>query len=299
MKMHYRVTHTTTYEYSEPVSICHNEARLVPRQTAHQRPLGTRLVIEPSAAVMTEDSDYYGNFVHFFTLQEAHRRLAVTAISAVELASYEPPALSLSPAWESVRDRVRADRSPAGLSALEYTLASPHVRSIDGLAAYAAVSFGRGRPLLDAVLELTRRIRDDFKYQPGATGVATPLEDVLELKRGVCQDFAHLQIAMLRALGLPARYVSGYVHNAPAPGQRRNEGGDASHAWLAVWSPESGYVDFDPTNGCIPSDEHITLAWGRDFSDTSPLRGVILGGGSHVVRVRVDVLRGEEPRHAG
>jgi len=289
--MLYRVTHTTTYEYSEPVSICHNEARLVPRRTAQQRPLGTRLAVEPSAAVMTEDTDYYGNVVHFFTLQEAHLRLGVTARSDVDITPYEPPALSLSTPWEVVRDRVRLDKSPAGIGALEYTLASPHVRIIDGLLGYAAPSFPPGRPLLEAVFELTKRIRKDFKYQPGTTGVTTPLEEVMELKRGVCQDFAHLQIGMLRSLGLPARYVSGYVHNAPAPGQRRNEGGDASHAWISVWSPCFGYVDFDPTNGSIPSDEHITLAWGRDFSDTSPLRGVILGGGSHVVRVGVDVLR--------
>ena len=141
------------------------------------------------------------------------------------------------------------------------------------------------------MFELTRRIREDFKYEPGSTTVATPLDRVMEARRGVCQDFAHLEIGMLRMLGIPARYVSGYIHNAPPAGKPRLIGVDASHAWLSAWCPGFGYVDFDPTNGCIPNDEHVTLAWGRDFSDTSPLRGVILGGGQHVVRVGVDVAR--------
>jgi transglutaminase-like putative cysteine protease len=289
--MLYRVSHSTTYEYSDAVSICHNEARLSPRRTEYQSPLSTRLVIEPAAAVLAEDRDYFGNVVHFFTLEEAHLRLSVTACSEIDLLPYERPALSLSPAWESVRDAVRQDRSGEGLRALEYTLDSPHVRQLPGLLDYAQPSFGKGRPLLEAVFELTTRIFTEFKYEPGSTSVATPLATVLETRRGVCQDFAHLQIGMLRALGLPARYVSGYIHNAPPPGQAKLQGADASHAWLSVWCPGFGYVDFDPTNGSIPSDEHLTLAWGRDFSDTSPLRGVILGGGNHLVRVGVDVVR--------
>jgi transglutaminase-like putative cysteine protease len=289
--MRYLVRHTTSYEYSEPVSICHNEARLVPRQTPYQRPLASRLVVEPSTPTLTPDTDYFGNVVHFFTLEEAHIRLAVSAISEVDLTPFEPPALMLSPAWNGVRDRVRRDRSPEGLRAFELTLDSPHVRRAQPLIDYAAASFPPGRPLLDAVFELTRRIRADFVYQPGATTIATPLDRVLESRRGVCQDFAHLQIGMLRSLGIPTRYVSGYVHNTPPPGRPRLVGADASHAWLSAWCPGFGFVDFDPTNGCIPSDEHVTLAWGRDFSDTSPLRGVILGGGQHLVRVGVEVAR--------
>lgn len=289
--MLYRVTHSTSYEYSEAVSICHNEARLSPRRTENQLPVATRLLIEPAAVVLAEDRDYFGNVVHFFTLEEAHFRLCVTATSEIDLVPYERPVLSLSPAWESVRDSARHERSVEGLRALEYTLESPHVRFCPGLREYAAPSFSKGRPLLEAVLELTTRIFTEFNYEPGATSVATPLAEVLETRRGVCQDFAHLQIGMLRSLGLPARYVSGYIHNAPAPGSPRLQGADASHAWLSVWCPGFGYVDFDPTNGTIPSDEHIVLAWGRDFSDTSPLRGVILGGGNHIVRVGVDVER--------
>lgn len=289
--MRYRIAHTTTYEYSEPVSICHNEARLVPRATSCQQPFGTRLAIEPSAAGLTEDRDYFGNVVHFFTLEEAHFRFSVTAFSEVDVTPYEQPALALSPAWESVREAARCDASPDGLRALEYTLESPYVRFSDGLFEYAAPSFFARRPLLEAVFDLTRRVYADFKYEPGSTTVATPLGEVLETRRGVCQDFAHLQLGMLRMFGLPARYVSGYVHTCPPPGRPRLQGADATHAWVSVYCPGYGYVDFDPTNGCIPKDEHITLAWGRDFSDTSPLRGVILGGGDHRVRVGVDVLR--------
>jgi transglutaminase-like putative cysteine protease len=288
--MRYRIVHTTTYEYRESVSICHNEARLVPRTTSCQKPSGTRIVVEPTPAALVEERDYFGNVVHSFTLQEAHLRLAVSAVSEVELVPYEPPALALSPAWESVRDGVKRDLTFEGLRALEYTLESPHVRVSDELRAYALPSFVAGRPLLEAVFELTRRIFADFKYEPGSTTVATPVEEVLSTRRGVCQDFAHLQIGMLRSLGLPVRYVSGYVHNAPREGQPRLTGADASHAWLSAFCPGYGFVDFDPTNGLIPKDEHITLAWGRDFSDTSPLRGVILGGGTHGVRVGVDVL---------
>jgi transglutaminase-like putative cysteine protease len=288
--MRYRIAHTTSYEYRESVSTCHNEARLVPRSTANQKPCGTQISIEPTASMLVEDRDYFGNAVHFFMLEEAHHRLTVTAHSEVELVPYESPVLSLSPAWEAVRDSVRADLTPDGLRALEYTMESPYVRFSEELFRYAAESFYARRPLLEAVFDLTRRIYLDFEYDPGATTVATPLHEVLQTRRGVCQDFAHLGLGMLRTLGLPARYVSGYINNAPPPGQIKLQGVDASHAWLSVFCPGFGYVDFDPTNGSIPHAEHITLAWGRDFSDTSPLRGVILGGGSHRLSVGVDVV---------
>jgi len=289
--MRYRISHLTSYEYSEPVSICHNEARLVPLATSHQRPLTTRISIEPTASVLVEDRDYFGNVTHFFTLQEAHLRLAVTAVSEVEVNPYEAPALSLSMAWEAVRDRARSDRSAEGLRAFEYSLASAHPRPSPLLLEYASSTFSPKRPLLEAVYELTKRIHTEFRYLPGSTTVSTPVEEVFEKRQGVCQDFAHLEIAMLRGLGLPACYVSGYVNTAPAPGQPKLQGADASHAWISVWCPGFGYVDFDPTNGTLPRDEHITLARGRDFADVSPIRGVILGGGDHRVRVAVDVHR--------
>lgn len=290
--MRYRINHVTTYDYSESVSISHNEARLVPRATTYQRPLGARLSVEPTATVMVEDVDYFGNVAHFFILQEAHVRLSVKATSEVELLPFEPPALALSMAWEQVREHVQSDRSLEGLRALEFGMDSPQIqKATPGLVEYAAQSFTPRRPVLEAVFDLTRRIQADFAYIPGSTNVSTPLSTVLATRQGVCQDFAHLEIGMLRAFGIPACYVSGYIQTVPAPGQPKLEGADATHAWVSAYCPGFGYVDFDPTNGCIPRDEHITLARGRDFSDASPLRGVILGGGDHVVRVGVDVVR--------
>jgi transglutaminase-like putative cysteine protease len=289
--MVYRVTHITSYEYSDSVSICHNEARLTPRNTSHQHLLRSQLLVEPIVATHDRGTDYYGNTVHWFALQEAHAHLNVTAVSEVDVSPFIAPAAQLSDPWELARDRIHDDHSREVLSAREFTFESPHIRFDPDLVAYAEASFAKGRPLLEAVLDLTRRIHEEFQYQPGSTTVATPLREVLRARRGVCQDFAHLQIGMLRSLGLSARYVSGYIYNRPPGDAPALTGADASHAWLSVYAPGFGFVDFDPTNGVIPSDEHVTLAWGRDFSDASPLKGVIIGGGDHVVRVSVDVAR--------
>jgi transglutaminase-like putative cysteine protease len=247
--------------------------------------------VEPTVAALTSETDYFGNVVHWFSLQEAHTRFSVTAMSEVDVKPFEPPAPGLSGSWETTRDRLRTDRNPETLAAYELTFESAHVKPDAELAEYARASFVPGRPLLDAALDLTRRIHAEFQYEPGSTTVATPAKDVLKARRGVCQDFAHLEIAMLRTLGLAARYVSGYVYNRPKEGERLLTGADASHAWLGLYVPSFGYVDLDPTNGVIPSDEHVTLAWGRDFSDASPLKGVILGGGAHRLTVAVDVAR--------
>jgi transglutaminase-like putative cysteine protease len=289
--MVYRVSHVTSYRYAQPVSICHNEARLTPRSTPNQRLLRSQLLVEPAVATHDRGVDYFGNVVHWFALQEAHTHLDVTAVSEVDISPFQAPAAALSGPWEQTRERLRVDRSSDGLGAYEFVFESPHIRFDADLVAYAQASFPRGRPLLEAVLDLTRRIHKEFQYQPGSTTVATPLREVLRAKRGVCQDFAHVQIGMLRSLGLSARYVSGYIFNQPKEGQKKLTGADASHAWVGVYCPDFGYVDFDPTNGVIPSDEHVTLAWGRDFSDASPLKGVILGGGEHTVSVAVDVAR--------
>ena len=289
--MVYRVTHITSYEYAEPVSICHNEARLTPRSTTHQHLLRSQLLVEPTVATHDRGQDYFGNTVHWFALQEAHTHLSVTAVSEVDVSPYVAPAAQLSDPWEIARDRIREERSPDALAARELTFESPHVRLDPDLIAYAEASFPKGRPLLEAVLDLTRRIFKEFQYQPGSTTVATPVKEVLRARRGVCQDFAHVELGMLRSLGLAARYVSGYIYNRPPGDEPVLTGADASHAWLSVYAPGLGYVDFDPTNGVIPSHEHVTLAWGRDFSDASPLKGVILGGGNHTVGVSVDVAR--------
>jgi transglutaminase-like putative cysteine protease len=289
--MVYRISHVTSYDYSDAVSICHNEARLTPRATDHQRVLRSQLLVEPAVASLVQETDYFGNVVHWFSLQEAHTRLSVTAMSEVDVKRFEPPAAGLSAPWETVRDELRSERSPESLAAYELTFESTHVKLDAELADYARPSFVAGRPLLAAALDLTRRIHAEFQYEPGSTTVATPPKEVLRARRGVCQDFAHLEIAMLRSLGLAARYVSGYVYNRPKAGERVLTGADASHAWLGLYVPGFGYVDLDPTNGVIPSDEHVTLAWGRDFSDASPLKGVILGGGAHQLTVAVDVDR--------
>jgi transglutaminase-like putative cysteine protease len=200
------------------------------------------------------------------------------------------PLFSHSPAWEQVQELLPADHSWNGLSAYQYIFNSLRVSSGPALAAYARVSFPARRPLLEAVLHLTRRIHEDFRFDSKATEVNTPVEAFFEKRAGVCQDFAHLQIACIRSLGLPARYVSGYLRTMPPPGKPRLVGADASHAWCSAWCPTHGWVDFDPTNNCVPSDGHITVAWGRDYSDVSPIHGVLLGGARHTLKVAVDVM---------
>jgi transglutaminase-like putative cysteine protease len=287
--MRYRVTHTTTYSYEEAVSVSHNEARITPRRTAGQSPQRTQLVVDPMPAALFTDVDYFGNTLHSFSLEESHQKLTVTAVSDVDVEGVSAPAHDLTPAWETVPELLRRDRSKPGLEAVGYTFASPLARHDADMRAYALESFTPERPMLEAAYELTQRIHGEFAYQPGTTSIATPLSVVMQARRGVCQDFAHLQIAMLRSLGLPVRYVSGYVRNEPAPGRPRLTGADASHAWVSLYTPGFGYVDLDPTNGSLPSDEHVTVAWGRDFGDVSPLKGVILGGRAHTLFVDVDV----------
>ncbi len=285
----YRVRHTTTYAYEETVSICHNEVRLVPRATAAQECRRTTLAIDPAPAVLHPHVDYFGNPTSFFTLEEPHHRMVVTAESELAL---EAPAVvepTSTPAWDGLRNRMACDLSPDGLAAFEFAFESPHAPGLPELAAWAAPSFPKGRPVLEGALDLTRRIHRGFAYRPGATSVMTPVSEVFAARAGVCQDFAHLEIACLRALGLAARYVSGYVRTRRADGREALVGADASHAWVSLHCGPAGWVDLDPTNDGVPSDEHLTLAWGRDYGDVSPIKGVILGGGEHTVDVAVDV----------
>jgi transglutaminase-like putative cysteine protease len=284
-----RVVHRTTYAYSETVTTAHHEARLGPREHEHQRRLSHQLEILPVPAVRRRRFDYFGNRTVHFCLSEPHRSLEVVATSLVELRAPHPLDLQRSPAWETVRDRLRDDRRRDVLDAYQMTFDSPHVALSPELAAYAAPSFPPKRPLLEAVRDLTRRVHADFAYDTRATTVSTTVAQVLAARRGVCQDFAHLQVGCLRALGLAGRYVSGYLRTRPAPGQPRLVGADASHAWIATFVPELGWVDFDPTNDLMPAADHITVAHGRDFADVTPLRGVILGGGAHTHSVSVDV----------
>lgn len=282
----YDVVHTTEYDYSESVAVSHHQARLSPRILPHQQPLQHDLTIEPPPAVMTTHTDYFGNAVTFFAMQGAHKRLTVRARSRVALQAASVPSPSDTPPWEAV-----ADRATLPLEALEFLFDSASIPANADLAAYALASFPQGRPLLEAVLDLTGRIYKEFMFDREATTVATPLADVFTSRRGVCQDFARLEIACLRSLGLPARYISGYLETLPPPGGKRLVGADASHAWLAVYCPGAGWIQVDPTNNVLPSLRHVTVAWGRDYHDVSPIHGVILGGGKHTLRVNVDVVR--------
>jgi transglutaminase-like putative cysteine protease len=287
--MTFEVVHTTEYDYSEPVLVSHHVARLSPRALAQQDCLHHELEIDPAPAVRATHVDYFGNAVAFFAMQGAHSRLTVRARSTVAVRAKTRPNPFDTPPWDAA-----PGPSALPLDAIEYAFESTVPRSSaasDDLAAYARPSFPRGRPLIDAVIELTRRIHEDFTYDRRATTVATPLADVFRSRRGVCQDFAHLEIACLRSLGLSARYISGYLGTAPPQDKPRLVGADASHAWLAVYCHGVGWIDVDPTNNVLPSDSHVTLAWGRDYGDVSPIRGVILGGRGHSLRVDVEVTR--------
>jgi transglutaminase-like putative cysteine protease len=286
--MKYRIAHTTTYSYRDAVSLCQNVAHLSPRTCAWQRAEPHILSITPDPAVIEERVDYFGNPVQYFTIQEPHRELTVAVEHVIAVDPRPLPAATDS--WEAIRDRLKTDHSPDWLEASQFAFASRYVPLDDRYAEYAAASFAPNRSILEAALDLTHRIHTDFTYDPQATTLATPVADVFDQKRGVCQDFAHLQLAMLRSLGLAAQYVSGYLQTITPPGQERLVGADATHAWLRIFCGDDGWIDLDPTNGLIPGDRHIWLAWGRDYDDVSPLKGVILGGGTHTVSVAVDVV---------
>jgi transglutaminase-like putative cysteine protease len=286
----YRVRHVTTYTYEDPVSVSHHLLRLTPRNLPGQVCHETQISILPEPPVTTTGSDYFGNIQTFFTLQEPHDSLVVEATSELEVHAAKPPDLSASPPWETVVESLVTDHSEEGLDAYQFVFDSQRVAASRELADYARSAFPTGRPLLQAVLELMRKLHRDFRFDAKATEVSTPVQEFFQKRRGVCQDFAHLQIACLRSLGLPARYISGYLRTLPPPGQPRLVGADASHAWCSAWSPGAGWVDFDPTNNCVPTDGHITVAWGRDYSDVSPIHGVLLGGAKHTLDAGVDVM---------
>lgn len=294
--MKYRIRHVTRYHYSEAVNLCRNEACLLVRDTEHQRCHSSVLQISPTATDYHERSDFFGNRRTHFAIQQPHDTLTVTAISDVEVfpqVSLQQP--EQSHPWDAVVEMLRTQRTPDIIAVMPYRFASPLVPLLPPLFDYARASMLPGRPLLAATIDLMQRIYQDFTYDPTSTTIATPLAEVLEKRRGVCQDFAHVAIGCLRSLGLAARYVSGYIETLPPPGQERLIGADASHAWFAVYLPGYGWFDFDPTNNHQPMEQHITVAWGRDFADVSPLKGIALGGGKHQVVVSVDVARQSIP----
>lgn len=285
--MHYRVTHTTRYRYTNPVLLCHNQARLIPLNDERQQCHRQLLTVDPQPSVVWQRRDYFGNQVTYFSVEGPHRELSVTMVSEVETHPAPMPAEDM--AWESVRERLKAAAEPELRLQQQYLLSSKLVPSLPELRSYAAVSFEPGAGLLAAATDLMRRIHADFKYDPTATSVATPLQQVWQQRRGVCQDFAHLAIAAVRSLGLCSGYVSGYLETLPPPGQPKLVGSDASHAWFSVYLPEFGWLEFDPTNDQMPNEQYVVLARGRDYADVAPLRGVIYGGGTHSMDVSVDV----------
>lgn len=285
----YRVTHETTYVYSDKVTSAHQLAHLKPRNTPWQRVSYHKLDIEPSPVERYEGTDYFGNGVVRFMIDAPHDVLRVTAESVVEIDSHAPDAATVSPPWEEALATPGVWGPQVDLDLEQYRLASPMVPVLPESGDYARESFTAGRPWLEAALELARRIHAGFSYDPKATTVTTQVREVLEHRRGVCQDFAHLMLSCLRSLGLPARYVSGYVLNYVPEGRARLSGADASHAWVAAHCPQLGWVAFDPTNGKLADLEFVTLGWGREFSDISPLSGVVLGGATQTLSVVVNV----------
>lgn len=286
--MNYRVRHSTQYSYTDAVPICQNQVRLAPRSLAGQQVERFQLVVNPEPDEINWRRDSFGNRVDSFSILEPHKVLSVTSSSEIRVQSPEPLP-EVTPDWEQIVQEVRSHRSAAYLDAYQFTFASPYIPRQHQFADYAAQSFVAGTPVLPAVMSLTQRIHQDFEYDPTATSLSTPVEEVFASRRGVCQDFAHLQIACLRSLGIPAKYVSGYLRTIPPEGQARLVGADASHAWVAVFCGNSGWIYCDPTNNVIPSADHITLAWGRDYGDVCPVRGVFVGGGQHSLTITVDV----------
>jgi transglutaminase-like putative cysteine protease len=286
----YRVVHETRYQYQNMVALSQQYLHLTPRAFAFQQLEEHHLWLDPLGDEGTDGVDYFGNTTRHVALTQPHDRLLVHADSTVTLHTRPGLAqIAASLPWDQVRDRMNIERGPATLDAWRFLYVSPKVAWFPELAAYARQSFTPGRPQLDATLELTQRIFADFAFDGTATDISTPLEQVWRGRRGVCQDFAQLMIGCLRSIGLPARYISGYILTHPAAGQPRLIGADASHAWVSVFCPVLGWVDFDPTNRCLVQHEHITLGWGRDFSDVTPMRGLVLGGGTQVLDVQVTV----------
>jgi transglutaminase-like putative cysteine protease len=287
----YTVEHTTQYAYASPVTTSQHVAYLQPRELPTQRVLEHTLRIDPTPSSFVRRVDNLGNAAAQFTLLTPHDSLIVSSHSRVEVSPRrEPLDPAQSPPWDGVRDALVFRRGTSPSEASQYLWPSPYVTVAPELDAFARASFRPDRPLLEAAIDLMHRIHDGFRFDPSATTITTPVTRVLEDRHGVCQDFAHLQISCLRSLGLPARYVSGYLLTDPPPGQPRLIGADASHAWLSVHCPRHGWVDLDPTNALVPELRHITLAWGRDYGDVSPLRGVILGGAEHTLTVGVSVV---------
>ena len=287
--MTYEIVHCTEYIGSEPVSVGQNQAWLRPRDLPYQECQRYALVITPDTSICEERRDAFGNVVTHFSFNSGYERLEVTARSRVVMRPRRVPVAASTAPWEGVASQLRRPTTAAALDAAQFAFDSPRAAMSRPLAEYALQSFPPQRTILAGLIDLTSRIHRDFEYRPQSTTVSTPVEEVFAQRKGVCQDFAHLQLGMLRSLGLAGRYVSGYLRTIPAPGKERLRGADASHAWVSAWCGDAGWIDFDPTNNLLPSEDHVTIAWGRDYGDVPPLRGVFTGGGALHLHVEVDV----------
>ena len=288
--MLYQITHITRYSYPQSVSVCHNEACLTPRTSPVQTCESSRLRVYPPPATMSERIDFFGNQIHHFSFHDGFQELTVRAQSRVRVMRPAPQTSIPSPTWEAVVRKVAAAESPEALEAYQFVFESPRVSKAHKFREYGAKTFTPNRPLWDGLRELTSRVFEEFTFDTKATHVSTTVDEVFESRRGVCQDFAHVMLAILRSLGLPARYVSGYLRTAPPPGEQRLVGADVSHAWVSVWcGQELAWVDTDPTNDVFVGNDHVTIAYGRDYSDITPVKGVYIGGGPHSLKVSVDV----------
>ncbi|MFO0941401.1 MAG: transglutaminase family protein [Pirellulales bacterium] len=288
--MHYQISHVTRYIYTSPVSVCQNILTLSPRNSHRIQCASHRLRIKPTPVEIHRRTDFFGNHLAVFSIEENHDDLTIVAHSRVAVQDPAIPAEMTPPSWREVRAKVMDRIDFHWLTASHFLYDSPRIERADQYLKYASASFPAEADVLHGTLDLSRRIHSEFKYESGATHSATPTGHAFSIRRGVCQDFAHIMIACLRSIGLSARYVSGYLRTVPPPGQDRLVGADQSHAWVGVYcGPELGWIDFDPTNDCICGKDHIPIAWGRDYSDVVPVRGAFLGGGDSRISVSVDV----------
>lgn len=292
--MLYQVSHTTSYDYEGGVTFCHNIATIKPKNILGQTLVNYKLDINPAPTEFSERTDFFGNTITRFSIQEHHKKLKVTAFSKIEkdytqipniLESEHGKHITLSEALTALKSQ-----KPYILDVRQFILKSVLIAEFNNeIREYAEVSFKPNRPIFEAANELMQRIFNDFEFNPNVTNVATPIGEVMEKKKGVCQDFAQIAIACIRSIGLPARYVSGYIETLPPPGKEKLVGADASHAWFSIYISTFGWVDFDPTNNQIPKNQHIIVAYGRDYYDVPPVKGVIYSSGKNKMKVEVDI----------
>jgi transglutaminase-like putative cysteine protease len=287
----YDIRHVTTYSYESPVNFARCSLRLEPRCGDGQELISHAVDIRPRPSDRTLRRDFFGTLTENVVIETAHRHLRIDSRSRVSVSRKAPGRTAPSPAWESVRDLAFEATSLGPSSPIGYVFASPLVPVLAPVTSFAAASFPPGVGALVGAVDFMHRIRGGFRYDPKATVISTPLAEVFEKRHGVCQDFAHVMIAGLRGLGLPAAYVSGYLRTTPPPGQKRLQGADATHAWVSLWcGGEVGWVGFDPTNDLLVENDHIILGVGRDFSDVSPVDGIIVGSRKQKLNVAVDVI---------